>query len=84
MGLVYGFGGMRDHEREISFRPRLPAEWEGLRFRLELRGQRMEVDMDREGTSYRLLEGPGLLLFHEDEEFRLTPDAPARFPAPCE
>jgi alpha,alpha-trehalose phosphorylase len=81
MGLVYGFGGMRDHEREISFRPRLPAEWEGLRFRLELRGQRMEVDMDREGTSYRLLEGSGLLLRHEDEELRLRTDEPARFPA---
>jgi alpha,alpha-trehalose phosphorylase len=81
MALVYGFGGMRDHEREISFRPRLPADWEGLRFRIEIRGQRMEVDMDREGTSYRLLEGSGLLLRHEDEEFRLLPDAPARFPA---
>jgi alpha,alpha-trehalose phosphorylase len=81
MALVYGFGGMRDHEREISFHPRLPADWEGLRFRLELRGQRVEVDMDREGTSYRLLEGSSLLLRHEDEEFQLLPDAPARFPA---
>ncbi len=80
MALVYGFGGMRDHEREISFHPRLPADWEGLRFRLELRGQRIEVDMDREGTTYRLLEGSGLLLRHEDEEFRLLPDEPARFP----
>ena len=29
--LVSGFGGMRDHGGELSFDPRLPASWPGLR-----------------------------------------------------
>ena len=34
--LVFGFGGMRDHDGGLSFDPRLPAAWPGLRFRLRL------------------------------------------------
>uniref|UniRef100_UPI003B3AF43A glycoside hydrolase family 65 protein n=1 Tax=Pseudactinotalea sp. TaxID=1926260 RepID=UPI003B3AF43A len=39
--LVYGFGGMRDHDGELSFDPRLPTTWEGLRYRLTWRGTRL-------------------------------------------
>ncbi len=81
MALVYGFGGLRDHVREPCFRPRLPAQWNRLRFPLTLRGQRLVVDIDRNGTTYTLLEGPGLVLRHEDEAFRISRDAPVRFPA---
>ncbi|MEE8581588.1 MAG: glycosyl hydrolase family 65 protein, partial [Myxococcota bacterium] len=80
MALVYGFGGMRDYDGRLSFRPRLPERWSRLRFRLTVRGQRLEVDTDREATTYTLHQGKDLALSHEGEEFRLSPDAPARFP----
>jgi hypothetical protein len=47
---------------------------------VQVRGQTIEVDMTRDQTTYRLLEGRGLLLYHEDEELRLTADAPVRRP----
>ena len=67
--------------RRGRFRPRLPAEWQRLRFRVQVRGQTIEVDMDHEETTYRLIEGRGLLIMHGDEELRLTPDAPLTRPA---
>lgn len=76
-----GFGGLRDSDGEVRFRPRLPAEWERLRFRVQVRGQLIEVDMTPEETTYTLLEGRGLLVMHDDEQLRLTPDEPLSRPA---
>jgi alpha,alpha-trehalose phosphorylase len=73
---VAGFGGLRDSDGEVRFRPRLPEEWERLRFRVQVRGQLIEVDMTAEETTYTLLEGRGLLLHHGDEELRLKADEP--------
>ncbi len=81
LALVAGFGGLRDSDGEVRFRPNLPAEWERLRFRVQVRGQTIEVDMTAEETTYTLLEGRGLLLHHGDEELRLTPDEPLSRPA---
>jgi alpha,alpha-trehalose phosphorylase len=78
---VAGFGGLRDSDGEIRFRPRLPDEWERLRFRVQVRGQLIEVDMTTEETTYTLLEGRGLLVVHGDELLRLKPDEPLTRPA---
>ena len=76
-----GFGGLRDSDGDVRFRPRLPAEWERLRFRVQVRGQVIEVDMTPEQTTYRLLEGRGLLVMHGDEQLRLAPGEPLSRPA---
>jgi alpha,alpha-trehalose phosphorylase len=76
LALVAGFGGLRDFGGTIDFHPRLPAEWGRLRFRVAVRGQLVEVDMTHGGTTYRLLEGPGLVVRHFGEELRLRPAAP--------
>jgi hypothetical protein len=36
------------------------------------------------GTTYRLIEGHGLLIHHTDELVRLVPDTPVRRSAPSE
>ena len=41
--LACGFGGFRDHQGQFTFDPRLPAEWEGLSYRLTLHGTRVRV-----------------------------------------
>ena len=76
LALVAGFGGLRDFDGELRFHPRLPHEWDGLRFRVQARGQLVEVDMTHATTTYRLLEGRGLLIRHFGEALRLTPDTP--------
>ncbi|WP_342372820.1 glycosyl hydrolase family 65 protein [Propioniciclava soli] len=50
--LVHGFAGMRDHGGRLTFDPRLPGEWEGLRFSLRLRGQRLGVDLAPDAITF--------------------------------
>ena len=80
LALVAGFGGLRDFDGEVRFAPRLPADWTGLRFRVEVRGQRIEVDMRPTATTYRLLEGAGLMIEHCGESVPLRPGVPVLMP----
>nr|WP_201471347.1 glycoside hydrolase family 65 protein [Microbacterium hydrocarbonoxydans] len=41
--LVCGFGGMRDYAGELSFDPRLPADWPSLSFPLQWQGSAVQV-----------------------------------------
>ena len=56
MTLIYGFAGMRDTDGRLSFAPKVPEKLGGLRFPLEIRGQRLEVDSD---PDVRDLRGAG-------------------------
>jgi alpha,alpha-trehalose phosphorylase len=77
MMLIYGFGGMRDDDGTLSFWPhRAPEENAILRFPLTYRGQRLEVEIGLETVAYALREGEGLVIRHETEDIRLTPEQP--------
>jgi alpha,alpha-trehalose phosphorylase len=77
LALVAGFGGLRDFEGDVRFRPRLPDGWTRLRFRVAVRGQVVEVDIRAAETAYRLVEGDGLTIEHGDRTLRLRPGVPA-------
>jgi alpha,alpha-trehalose phosphorylase len=74
LALVAGFGGLRSSDGEVHFSPRLPDGWTRLRFRVQVRGQVIEVDITPDGTDYRLVEGRGLLIFEDGVPIRLRPD----------
>ena len=76
LALVAGFGGLRDFDGDVRFAPRLPAEWERLRFRVTVRDQVVEVDMTHDGTTYTLIEGRGLPFKHFGEPLRVRPGVP--------
>jgi alpha,alpha-trehalose phosphorylase len=76
LALIAGFGGLRESDGEVCFHPRLPDEWDRLRFRMQVRGQLVEVDMTHAGTTYSLVEGSGLLIQHFGEIVRLAPGQP--------
>ncbi|MGW8484646.1 glycoside hydrolase family 65 protein [Microbacterium sp. NPDC055903] len=46
--LVSGFGGMRDHAGELSFDPRLPADWPSLSYPLQWQGTALQVTLTRD------------------------------------
>ncbi len=81
MVTVYGVAGMRDYDGQISFNPTLaPREKRKLnfvRFPLTIRGQMLEVEVGQESVTYSLREGDRLTIRHEDEEIRLSPEAPS-------
>ena len=73
---VAGFGGMRDHDGELTFTPRLPARLERLAFRLLFRGRRLKVDLTKTNASYELLDGPPLEVRHHGKPLVLAAGEP--------
>ena len=61
---VAGLGGMRDHDGELSFTPRLPGPIVRLRYRMMFRGRRLIVEVRHEQASYSLLDGMPLEIAH--------------------
>jgi len=55
--LVSGFGGMRDHWGDLTFDPRLPADWPSLTFRLDWRGTALKVTITTEALTIEAGEG---------------------------
>ena len=77
MMLTYGFGGMRDDDGTLSFRPRrAPEDNAILRFPVTYRGQLLEVEIGLEQVEYALREGDRLGIRHETEEVELTRENP--------
>jgi alpha,alpha-trehalose phosphorylase len=82
MALVNGFAGLRDpNGADVHFRPRLPAEWQAMRFRLIVRGSRFEVEMTAEETTYRLLDGPPIAIVSDGREITIASDEPVTLPS---
>ena len=71
---VCGFGGLRDHDGELRFAPRLPERLTRLAFRLRFRGRLLEVEVRDHHSRYRLLEGEPMTLQHFGEEVEVGTD----------
>ena len=77
MMLVYGLAGMSDSDRTLSFWPRrAPEDNAILQFPVTYRGQMLEVTVSPAEVQYTLREGEALVIRHETEEIRLTPEHP--------
>ncbi|WP_268794481.1 glycosyl hydrolase family 65 protein [Paenibacillus sp. DMB20] len=78
MAIVNGFGGFRNADGRLSFRPKLPAHWDGCRFRITYRGRLLEIRMKPSGTEYALLEGEPMAFLHEGREVAIKPQETLR------
>jgi alpha,alpha-trehalose phosphorylase len=79
---VAGFGGMRDHDGQLSFAPRLPSRLERISFRLLFRGRRLKVDVNRTHAVYTLLDGTPLEIGHHGQGISISRDTPVERPIP--
>jgi len=55
--LVAGFGGMRDHFGDLSFDPRLPADWPSLTYTLHWHGTELKITVTADALT--VVAGPG-------------------------
>jgi alpha,alpha-trehalose phosphorylase len=84
--LVFGFGGFRDlgagrGDEQWTFDPRLPDGWEGLVFRLTLRGTRIRVELRPDSLALTVEEGDARLRFSVcGEVVELAPEEPVHVP----
>jgi alpha,alpha-trehalose phosphorylase len=78
--LACGFGGMRDHEGVVSIDPRLPEVWDGLTYRLTLRGTRVRVDVRHTELRLTVEEGDSVDLVVRGQHVTVTADGPVVLP----
>jgi alpha,alpha-trehalose phosphorylase len=85
LGLVAGFGGMRDHDGQLSFAPRLPERLSTLEFSLLWRGVRLRVTVEPHQATYRVRDrsdGALVSLRHHGEPITVTTKKPVVMPIP--
>ena len=78
MVFTYGFGGLRDYDGMLSFRPQRPPEARSsLRFPLTYRGRMLDVEINPDSAIYTMREGEELVIRHEGELVTLTGAKPS-------
>ncbi|MGI5143874.1 MULTISPECIES: glycoside hydrolase family 65 protein [unclassified Streptomyces] len=75
IGLVAGFGGMRDHGEVLHFAPSLPERLNRLSFSLDFRQRCLRIDLTGSQVTYTLLEGEPLQISHRGEVIVLSKEA---------
>jgi alpha,alpha-trehalose phosphorylase len=85
IGLVCGFGGLRDHCGRLRFAPRLPRRIQRLTFAVSWRGCRVEVEATPDRAVYRVDGdvGDGLEIFHHGQAVRLAAGEPRELAMPA-
>ncbi len=78
--LVFGFGGFRDHNGDFTFDPRLPAGWDGLTFRMTIRGTRMRVDLTQRTMVFTVEEGDSVSFSVRGERYVVSTTGPVVVP----
>lgn len=74
--VVAGFGGFRDHGGNLSFAPQLPPALSRIKFHLNFRGRRLEVEVEDGAATYTLQDGDGLEFTHHGDETRVEAGKP--------
>jgi alpha,alpha-trehalose phosphorylase len=82
IALVAGLGGMREHDGQLNFAPRLPAAIGRLGFRLAFQGRRMKVEVGPRQATYELKAGKPIEIGHHGERFELAGDGAITRPIP--
>ncbi len=78
--LVYGFGGLRDHNGRITLDPRLPVDWEELTFRITLKGTRVRFDLRQEEIVLTVEDGDTATLAVRGVRYDLRAGHPVTVP----
>jgi alpha,alpha-trehalose phosphorylase len=82
--VAFGFAGLFDHGYALQFAPSLPSAWESLSFRMQRHGAKLAVELDAEGCSVTVLDGPPVPIITgtgaEHEVVAVQPGSTQRIP----
>ncbi len=71
MNIVYGFSGMRSDGEVLSFKPSIPAHWNGYSFQVTYRGSVIRVEVSQEEGIFKILTGESVKVKVNGDEFQL-------------
>ncbi|PRB08975.1 glycoside hydrolase family 65 protein [Microbacterium sp. MYb64] len=75
--LVCGFGGMRDHDGELSFDPRLPTDWPELSYPLQWHGSQLQITLTADQLLVEVRSGDPVSFSVRGAAHTASIDAPA-------
>jgi alpha,alpha-trehalose phosphorylase len=78
MALVFGFGGVRDFDGQLTIDPRLPRRYDRLEFSLRFHDRQIRVALSHDDERYTLEEGEALEVTIRGEAHLLVPGSPLR------
>ena len=81
MGLVFGFGGVRDFDGRLTFDPHLPQRFRSLGFSLRFHDRQLRVHLRHECERYELVEGEPLEVTIRGQQHELSVGAPVELAA---
>jgi alpha,alpha-trehalose phosphorylase len=81
MALVFGFGGVRDFDGQLTIDPRLPSRYEHLEFPLRFHDRQIRVALSHTDEKYTLVEGEPLDVTIRGDAHLLVPHSPLRLSA---
>jgi alpha,alpha-trehalose phosphorylase len=73
---VAGLAGMRERQGTLAFAPRLPPGIDRLAIGLLVQHRRLRVEVTPETTTYQLVAGDPLQIFHDGEPASVPKDSP--------
>lgn len=71
MSIVFGFGGMREEKGVLKFSPHLPNKWNAYSFKITFKGRKILVEVNQEGTKYKLLSGEPIVIYDKGGKLEL-------------
>ena len=82
MALVFGFGGVRDFDGQLTIDPRLPARFRSLAFSLRFHDRQLRIRLDHDEEHYLLDDGAPIDVTIRGRPHRLTAGNTLRLRAP--
>ncbi|WP_411345736.1 HAD-IA family hydrolase [Paenibacillus sp. WLX1005] len=67
--IVGGFAGMRQYAGLLHFEPKLPPGWTRYTFRVQFQKRLLEMTIEQNQTTYKLLRGEPLLIDHYGDQY---------------
>ncbi len=74
LSIVEGFGGMRIQNNQLSFATKIPEQWSSYSFKINFRNRVIQVLVNKEHTSFKLLKGASLSITNNNKLIELTPN----------
>ncbi|WP_322903287.1 HAD-IA family hydrolase [Paenibacillus campi] len=74
--IVGGFAGMRQYDGMLHFEPKLPPNWTRYSFRVQFQHRLLEINIEQNITTYRVIRGEPLMIGHYDEHHMVAMTKP--------
>ena len=72
IAVVQGFAGMRVRDGKLHYAPFLPKKWSHYSFRQVFRDRLIEVDVDQDGSHFKLIDGEPITIDVAGKAVELT------------